>query len=220
MTRTTRWLAATALATAGFTAFTAGGVSAMTSIPMQTSMRKSTRTPTPYVDVFQKAWSNTGHNLAVNLTGQNNYADQDADSDADGGDAELGHALFAIGGDGGTAGTANGNSWANGAINGNSIRPVGRRQSTLRASMSARPTRTRRATRRSADSGGPLSIRRSRSGRRLRRRPGRRRRVVVAQEASANSGGNVAVNATGQSNSAYQDADSDADGGDASAAGP
>ena len=115
MTRTTRWLAATALATAGLTVFAAGGVSA---IDIDTDADADTdvdQDADAHVGVFQKAWSNTGHNLAVNLTGQDNYADQDADSDAEGGDAELFLALFAIGGDGGTAGAANVNGGSNGA---------------------------------------------------------------------------------------------------------
>ena len=150
MTRTTRWLAATALATAGLTVFAAGGVSA---IDIDTDADADTdvdQDADAHVGVFQKAWSNTGHNLAVNLTGQDNYADQDADSDAEGGDAELFLALFAVGGDGGTAGAGNGNGGSNGAdVVQQHVGPVLRRQPTVPASVSARPTRTRRPTRQS-----------------------------------------------------------------------
>ena len=122
MKRNTRWLAATALTTAGLTVFAAGGVSA---IDIDTDADADTdvdQDADAHVGVFQKAWSNTGGNVAVNLTGQSNYADQDADSDAEGGDAELFLALFAIGGDGGTAGACNVNRGANSARSANTIR--------------------------------------------------------------------------------------------------
>ena len=40
------------------------------------------------VGVFQRARSNTGYNFQGNLTGQVNAASQDADSNANGGDAD------------------------------------------------------------------------------------------------------------------------------------
>ncbi len=63
MTRTIRWLAATALATAGFTVFAAGGVSADTDADVDDEVDQDADA---HVGVFQKAWSNSGHNLAVN----------------------------------------------------------------------------------------------------------------------------------------------------------
>ena len=126
-----RWIVATALATAGFTALAAGGVSAedVPADPTSADINDNVnQNATVDAYVVQKAWSNTGGNLAINLTGQFNDAYQDAGATlmaatatptrADGSDATASGAgasakttngAIGTGGIGGTADSSNDN---------------------------------------------------------------------------------------------------------------
>ena len=119
-TNHTRWLTATALATAGFTVFAAGGVSAIDIVPMLTPTRTSTRRRRPCRGLPEGMVEHRPQ-----PRGQPDRAEQLRRSGCRqrrrGRRRRALPALFAIGGDGGTAGASNGNGGLNSAGSANII---------------------------------------------------------------------------------------------------
>ena len=239
-----RLVAVTTLAAAG-TFAVAGGASADDDPTDADVEEEVDQDASSNVSIYQKAWTNTGLNLAFNWTEGENDSDQESDADANGGDADAGggrgpslingfnggggNGPSAVGGgDGGTADATNDNDGTNDATSDNVIdsgdadasNSVGgtiNQSATNTSSNSA--TATAGANTSTATAGNATSSSSTANNAEADVdsdvHQDQSSNISVNQEAGSNSGLNAAGNVTSGDNDSDQDADSNANGGEA-----